>query len=80
MSVGSDFDDVVKICEFYLGDDFPVEVDYENRHVSFGDYEVDLVIERGHLVTYLVEGPDHISLFVNDLDEYFQRVLAWEER
>lgn len=82
MSVGSDFDDMVKICEFYSGEDTPVEVDYENCHVSFGGYEVDPVIENGHLVTYLVEDPDHVSLFVNDLDDYFQDQFSdcWEER
>lgn len=82
MTASSDFDDMVKICEFYSGEGLPVEVDYENRHVSLGDYEVDPVIEHGHLVTYLVEGPDHTSLFVNDLDEYFQDQFSdcWEER
>lgn len=81
MSVSSDFEDTVKICEFYSGDGLPVEVDYENFHVSLGDYEVDPVIEHGNLVTYLVEGPDRVSLFVNDLDDYFQSVLPdwWEE-
>lgn len=82
MSASSDFDDMVKICEFYSGEGLPIEVDYENWHVSLGGYEVDPVIEHGHLVTYLVAAPDHFSLFVNDLDGYFQSQFAdsWEER
>lgn len=79
MSISSDFDDMVKICEFYSGDDLPIEVDYENYYITLGDYVVDPVMEHGHLVTYLVEDPDGVTLFVSDLDVYFQeRLPGWE--
>lgn len=81
MSFDSDFDDMVKICEFYSGDDLPMKVDYENHFIDLGDYVVDPVMEDGHLVTYLVEDPDGVTLFVSDLDDYFQERLAgWEDR
>lgn len=80
MCVSSDFDDTVKICEFYSGDGLPISVDYENFIVNLGDYVVDPVIEYGHLITYIVEDPEHNTHLVVDLDSYFQRVLAdWRE-
>lgn len=81
MSAESEFDDLVKICEFYSGDDLPIEVDEENYYVTLGDYVVDPVLNDGHLVTYLVEDPDGVTLFVSDLDAYFQeRLPGWEDR
>lgn len=80
MSVDSDFEDVVKICEFYVDPCEVFEVDLENRHVTVGDYGVDLVMENGHLVSYLVEEPDGRTLFADDLDVYFQSVFDWEVR
>lgn len=81
MSVDSEFDDMVKICEFYSGDGLPIEVDYENYYINLGDYVVDPVMEDGHLVMYLVEDPDGVTLFVSDLDDYFQeRLSGWEDR
>lgn len=80
MSVESVFDDMVKICEFYSGDDLPIDVDYENYYITLGGYVVDPVMEDGHLVMYLVEDPDGDTLFVSDLDDYFQEVFDWEER
>ena len=74
MSVSSDFDDTVKICEFYSGDDFPLKVDYENSLVFLGDYIVDPVLDNGHLVTYIVEDPEHNTHLVGDLDSYFQSI------
>lgn len=80
MSVGTDFDDTVKICEFYSGDDLHVEVDYENHYVLLGAYVVDPVMENGHLITYIVEDPGHNTHLVADLDSYFQSVLPdWRE-
>lgn len=76
MRVGSDFDDTVRICEFYSGDDLPLEVDYENRFVNLGGYVVDPVMENGHLITYIVEDPEHKAHLVGDLDYYFQSVLT----
>ena len=79
MSIETEFDDTVKICEFYSGDDLPIEVDEENYHITLGDYVVDPVMKDGHLVTYLVEDPDGVTLFVSDLDDYFQeRLPGWE--
>lgn len=80
MCVSSDFDDTVKICEFYSGDGLPISVDYENFIVNLGDYVVDPVMEYGHLITYIVEDPEHNTRLVGDLDSYFQSVLAdWRE-
>lgn len=75
MCVSSDFDDTVKICEFYSGDGLPIKVDYENFFVYLGGYIVDPVMENGHLVTYIVEDPGHNAHLVGDLDSYFQSVL-----
>lgn len=75
MSVSSDFEDTVKICEFYSGDGLPVKVDYENYFVYLGGYIVDPVMEGGSLVTYIVEDPEHNAHLVGDLDSYFQMVL-----
>lgn len=75
MCVSSVFDDSVKICEFYSGDDLPIKVDYDNYYVSLGGYVVDPVMENGHLITYLVEDPGHNTHLVGDLDSYFQSVL-----
>ena len=81
MSFTVEFDDMVKICEFYSGDDLPIEVDYENNFIYLGGYVVDPVMEGGHLVTFLVEDPDGVTLFVSDLDDYFQdRLSGWEGR
>lgn len=77
MSVESDFDDMVKICEFYARPTDGVEVDLENYHITMGEYGVDPVIGGGgdHLAYYLIEEPDGTSMFVDDLDYYFQTVL-----
>lgn len=75
MCVSSDFDDTVKICEFYSGDGLPINVDYENYLVTLGDYVIDPVMENGHLITYIVEDPGHNDHLVGDLDSYFQSVL-----
>lgn len=81
MSLSTEFDDLVKICEFYSGDDLPIEVDEENYLITLGGYIVDPVMEDGYLVTYIVEDPDGVTLFVSDLDDYFQeRLPGWEDR
>lgn len=79
MCAGSDFDDTVKICEFYSGDGLPIRVDYENLLVYLGDYIVDPVMGSDHISYYLVVEPDGRALFVNDLDSYFQGVLGLED-
>lgn len=76
-----DFEDAIKICDFYSGEGFPVEVDYENYYISLGDYAVDPVMENGHIVTYIVADPEGGGHLVGDLDAFFQRVLPdWEDR
>lgn len=70
--------DIVMICEFYRGPDWPVYVDYENLHVTVGEYVISPVRENGRFVGYLVEGPDGVTRVVDDLDSYFQSVLDWE--
>lgn len=83
MSFDSDFFDTVKICEFYADSTDDVEVDLENYHVTMGEYGVDPVMGEGgdRVAYYLIEEPDGTSLFVDDLDSYFQSVLPewWEE-
>lgn len=79
MSVSSDFDDTIKICEFYSGDGLPIEVDYENRAVFLGDYVIEPLEKSGRITYYFVTDPDFIPHLVTDLDSYFQRVLQWEE-
>lgn len=80
MSVSSDFDDTVKICEFYSGDGLPIEVDCDNRTVFLGDYVIEPLVRNGHITDYFVTDPDFIQHLVTDLDCYFQRVLpGWEE-
>lgn len=81
MSVDSEFDDTVKICEFYSGDGLPIEVDYDNRAVFLGDYVIESLVKDGHITDYFVTDPDFIPHLVTDLDIYFQRVLpGWEDR
>lgn len=81
MSVESDFEDIVKICEFYADPCETFEVDLENCIVLMGAREISPVVENGQLVSYLVIEPDGVSHWVDDLDEYFLRVLpGWEPR
>lgn len=81
MATDVEFDDLVKICEFYSGEDLPLRVDEENYYVTLGGYVVDPVIKDGQFVTYLVEDPDGVTLFVSDLDAFFQEHLpGWEDR
>lgn len=78
MSVESDFEDVVTLCNFYKEGDWSFYVDLENLHVVMGDYAIDPVWENGHLVGYLVVDPEGVTQVVDDLDSYFQDVLDWE--
>lgn len=81
MSVSSDFDDMVKICEFYSGDGLPIEVDYDNLAIFLGDYVIEPLVKNGHITDYFVTDPVFNPHLVTDLDHYFQRVLpGWEER
>lgn len=81
MSVSSDFDDTVKICEFYSGDALPIEVDYDNRAIFLGDYVIDPLVKNGHITDYFVTDPVFIPHLVTDPDSYFQSALpGWEER
>lgn len=75
MSISSEFEDAVVTCEFYSDEEHPIKVDYENYYINLGDYVVDPVVEDGYLVTYLVDDPDGVTLFVSDLDDYFQRAF-----
>lgn len=72
------FDDTVKICQFYSGDDLPIEVDYDGHLIYLGGYIVDPLTEDGELVTYIVKSHAGYTQMTFDLDEYFQRVLRWE--
>ena len=81
MSAESDFEDTVKICEFYSDESLPIRVDYENRFVLVGDYAVEPLMVDGVLEGYVVDPPVGPVLTVLDLDDFFQKDLAdWEER
>lgn len=73
------FDDTVKICEFYSGDDLPLWVDYDGHCIHLGGYTVDPLTEDGELINYIVTPPSGYTQITLDLDEYFQRVFQWEE-
>lgn len=79
MSVESDFEDTVKICEFYADPCETFEVDLENCIVFMGGREISLVRREGRLAGYLVIEPDGVSHLEDDLDSYFQNTLDWEE-
>lgn len=72
------FDDTVKICAFYSGDDLPIEVDYDDRVIHLGGYAVVPLTEDGELVVYIVKPPSGCTQITLDLDDYFQRVFQWE--
>lgn len=80
MSVSSDFEDTVKVCEFYAEPCESFEVDEENWIVFMGGREISLVRREGVLVGYLVIEPDGFSHVVDDLDSFFQSVLDWGSR
>lgn len=80
MSAESDFEDTVRICEFYADPCETFEVDLENCIVFMGAREISPVRVGGRLDSYLVIEPDGLSHWENDLDSYFQNMLDWEER
>lgn len=81
MSAESDFEDTVKICEFYSDETLPFRVDYENRFILLGEYAIDPVTVDGELVCYMVDPPAGPALTVYDLDDFFQNELEdWEDR
>ena len=79
MSVSSDFEDLVKICEFYSDPCEVFEVDEENCIVFMGAREIILVRREGQLAGYLVIEPDGFSHVEGDLDSYFQSAFEWED-
>ena len=79
MSAESDFEDIVKICEFHADPCETFEVDLENRILFMGGREISPLRENGQLVTHLVIEPDGVSHWVDDLDEYFHSVFDWRE-
>lgn len=81
MSAESDFEDTVKICEFYSSETLPLRVDYDNRFVLVGEYAVEPLMDGGVLAGYVVDPPVGPVLTVMDLDDFFQNELeGWEER
>lgn len=80
MSAESDFEDIIKVCEFYADPCEVFEVDLENYSVFMGGREISPVRRNGQLVEYLVIEPDGLSHLEDDLDSYFQNVLDWEDR
>lgn len=80
MSVESDFEDTVSICEFYADPCEVFEVDWENHFVLMGAREINLVRKEGKLDGWLTIDPDGLSHLVDDLDSYFQSVYDWKDR
>lgn len=79
MSASSDFEDVVKICEFYSDPCEVFEVDDESCIVFIGGREISLVWRDGQFAGYLVVEPDGFSHVEDDLDSFFQSLFEWEE-
>lgn len=79
MSVESDFEDVVKICEFYTDPGWAFHVDWDDHYIVMGSYDVYLMMTDGRLVCYIVTDPEGVAHLVSDLDEYFQREFDWGE-
>lgn len=79
MSVESDFENTVKICEFYADPCEVFEVDLENCIVLMGAREISPVRRGGRLVGYLVVEPEGFSHLEDDLDSYFQAMYDWED-
>jgi len=80
MSVESDFENTIRICEFYSDPCESFEVDLENHFILMGAREINLVREDGKLAGWLVIEPDGFSHLVDDLHSYFQCVYDWKER
>lgn len=78
MSVDSDFDEMVKICESHIGPWEAFDVDLENCIVFIGAREISPVRRGGLLVGYLVIEPSGLSHVEGDLDSYFQHIFEWE--
>lgn len=79
MSVESDFEDTVRICEFYADPCETFEVDLENCIILMGTREISPVRSNGKLDHYLVIEPDGVSHLEEDLDDYFQSAFDWSE-
>lgn len=79
MSVGSDFERVVSVCEVDADAYDRFDVDYENNRIVVDDYEVESLVERGRLVECLVRRSDGVSYLVWGLESFFQRVFKWKE-
>lgn len=80
MSFSSEFEDTIKLCEFYASSFDGVEVDKENFHIRMEGYGIDPVVGDCHIAYYLVVDPDGRALFVDDLDSYFQEVIDWGDQ
>lgn len=80
MSVESDFEDTVRICEFYADPCEAFEVDFEKGFIFMGAREINLVMEDGRFDGWLVIEPDGVGHLVDDLDSYFQGVFDWRRR
>lgn len=74
MSVESDFENTVRICEFYADPCEVFEVDSENYFILMGAREINLVRDDGKLDGWLVIEPDGFGRLVDDLHSYFQTV------
>lgn len=80
MSVESDFENTVEICEFYADPREVFEVDLENHFIFMGAREINLVREEGRLDGWLVIEPGGFAHLVDDLHSYFQTVNDWKDR
>lgn len=80
MSAETDFENTIRICEFYADPGEVFEVDLENWLIFMGAREIDLVRDNGKLEGWLVIEPDGFSHLVDDLHSYFQDVYDWKDR
>lgn len=80
MCVESDFENTIKICEFYADPCETFEVDSENHFIFMGSRGINLVRENGRLDGWLIIEPDGFSQLVDDLHTYFQSVFGWKDR
>lgn len=82
MATDIEFEDAVKICEFYSSDEYPLHVDREARCIELGDdeYVVDPICEEGDHMHYIIKDPSGVHKLVCDIDDYFQsRLPDWRE-
>lgn len=77
MATDLEFEDAVKICEFYSSYEYPIHVDWDARYIELGDdeYVVNPICEEGDHMYYIIKDPSGTRKLVCDIDDYFQSML-----